>query len=92
MLTAVEPGRVDTDLRERQIRYLTENPVRTAYSTTRMEILDAGQTEGVTPEKIATRIRTAIEANRPHPLYTIGNNAPAMLTVRRISPARSWNA
>ncbi|MFR9754068.1 SDR family oxidoreductase [Nocardia sp. 004] len=85
-LTTVEPGQTNTGLWERRTRYLTENSVHTTDFTTFMEILDAKQTKGIAPEKVAALIRTAIEADRPRSLYAIGNNAPLMFTARRLLP------
>ncbi|NKY25425.1 SDR family oxidoreductase [Nocardia gamkensis] len=85
-ITAVEPGQIDTGLRERRTKYLTENSPHTADFTTFMAKLDEKQAKGITPEKVATTIVKAIEADRPHPLYAVGSNAPALFTLRRLLP------
>ncbi|MFR9754130.1 hypothetical protein ACL02S_24255, partial [Nocardia sp. 004] len=44
----------------------------------RKELLDAKQIRGIIPEKVAARIRTGLESDRPRALYAIGNNTPAV--------------
>jgi short-subunit dehydrogenase len=85
-ITAVEPGQIDTGLRERRTKYLTENSPHTADFTTFMAKLDEKQGKGITPEKVATTIVKAIEADRPQPLYAVGSNAPVLFTLRRLLP------
>lgn len=85
-ITAVEPGQIDTGLRERRTKYLTEGSAHTADFTTFMAKLDEKQAKGITPEKVATTIVTAIEADRPRPLYAVGSNAPVLFTIRRLLP------
>ncbi|MFD8249856.1 SDR family oxidoreductase [Nocardia sp. NPDC059691] len=85
-ITAVEPGQIDTGLRERRTKYLTDGSPHTADFTTFMAKLDENQSKGITPEKVATTIVKAIEAARPQPLYAVGSNAPAMFTLRRLLP------
>ncbi|WP_040782561.1 SDR family oxidoreductase [Nocardia pneumoniae] len=85
-ITAIEPGQIDTGLRERRTKYLTEGSAHTADFTTFMAKLDEKQAKGITPEKVATTIVKAIEADRPRPLYAVGSNAPALFTIRRLLP------
>ncbi|WP_406265973.1 SDR family oxidoreductase [Nocardia sp. NBC_00881] len=83
-ITAVEPGQIDTGLRERRTKYLTEGSAHTADFTTFMANLDEKQAKGITPEKVANTIVRAIEAERPRPLYAVGSNAPVLFTLRRL--------
>ncbi|MEU7764365.1 SDR family oxidoreductase [Nocardia sp. NPDC049190] len=85
-ITAVEPGQVDTGLRDRRTKYLAEGSPHTADFTTFLAKLDEQQAQGITPEKVADTIVTAIEARRPRPLYAVGSNAPAMFALRRLLP------
>ncbi|MEU7631396.1 SDR family NAD(P)-dependent oxidoreductase [Nocardia sp. NPDC049220] len=85
-ITAVEPGQVDTGLRDRRTKYLAEGSPHTADFTTFLAKLDEQQARGITPEKVAGTIVTAIEARRPRPLYAVGSNAPAMFALRRLLP------
>ncbi|WP_280492638.1 SDR family oxidoreductase [Nocardia asiatica] len=85
-ITAVEPGQIDTGLRERRTKYLTEGSAHTKDFTTFMAKLDEKQAQGITPEKVAATIVEAIEADRPRPLYAIGSNAPILFTLRRLLP------
>uniref|UniRef100_UPI001571FFDE SDR family oxidoreductase n=1 Tax=Nocardia barduliensis TaxID=2736643 RepID=UPI001571FFDE len=71
-ITAVEPGQIDTGLRERRTKYLIEGSAHTDDFTTFMAKLDEKQAKGITPEKVATTIVKAIESDRPQPLYAIG--------------------
>ncbi|MFI9503540.1 SDR family oxidoreductase [Nocardia sp. NPDC052566] len=84
--TTVEPGQIDTGLRERRTKYLDEGSPHTADFTRFMAKLDTKQAEGITPQRVAETIRTAVEAPRPKPLYAVGSGAPAMFAVRRLLP------
>ncbi|GAA5042773.1 SDR family oxidoreductase [Nocardia callitridis] len=85
-ITAVEPGQVNTGLRERRTKYLTENSPHTTDFTAFMAKLDQKQGEGITPAKVAETVVRAIEANRPKPLYAVGSAAPVMFLLRRVLP------
>ncbi|MEV6773741.1 SDR family oxidoreductase [Nocardia sp. NPDC051030] len=85
-ITTVEPGQVDTGLSERRTKYLNEGSPHTTDFTKFMATLDAKMGRGVTPEKVASTIVAAAEADRPGPLYAVGSNAPLMFIVRRILP------
>ncbi|MGQ4616517.1 SDR family NAD(P)-dependent oxidoreductase [Nocardia sp. R7R-8] len=85
-ITAVEPGQIDTGLRDRRTKYLTEGSPHTADFTTFMAKLDEYQAKGITADKVATTIVKAIEATRPQPLYAVGSNAPALFALRRLLP------
>ncbi|MFI6866475.1 SDR family oxidoreductase [Nocardia sp. NPDC050406] len=85
-ITTVEPGQIDTGLRERRTKYLREGSPHTAEFTKFMAALDRKQAEGITPERVAETIVRAIEARRPKPLYAVGSNAPLMFAVRRVLP------
>lgn len=83
-ITTVEPGQVNTGLRERRTKYLTENSPHTTDFTAFMKTLDDQQSKGITPQRVAKTVVAAIEAQRPRPLYAIGSNAPLLFAVRRL--------
>ncbi|MGW0248419.1 hypothetical protein ACWDYH_17485 [Nocardia goodfellowii] len=85
-LTTVEPGQIDSGLRERRTRYLADGSSHTAELERFMTALDRKQAAGTTPDRVARTIVTAISAARPHPLYAIGSNAPAAFALHRILP------
>ncbi|WP_067688698.1 SDR family oxidoreductase [Nocardia jejuensis] len=85
-ITTIEPGQIDTGLRERRTKYLDEGSPHTTDFTNFMAKLDQKQGEGITPEKVAKTIVAAAEAERPGPLYAVGSNAPLMFLVRRLLP------
>ncbi|QLY27583.1 SDR family oxidoreductase [Nocardia huaxiensis] len=85
-LTTVEPGQIDTGLRERRTKYLNEGSPHTADFTKFMAVLDDKQAKGITPERVARTIVAAAEADRPGPLYAVGSNAPVLFAVKRLLP------
>lgn len=85
-ITTVEPGQINTGLRERRTKYLDEGSPHTADFTSFIAKLDAAQGKGITAAKVADTIVLAIEADRPRPLYAVGSNAPVMFAVRRLLP------
>ncbi|MBL1074238.1 SDR family oxidoreductase [Nocardia sp. 2] len=85
-LTTVEPGQIDTGLRERRTKYLDEGSPHTTDFTKFMEVLDDKQAKGITPERVAETIVAAAAAGRPKPLYAVGSNAPVLFAVRRLLP------
>ncbi|MET8474295.1 SDR family oxidoreductase [Streptomyces sp. NPDC006422] len=85
-ITTVEPGSIATGISERRTQYVAEDsPFRKAYDTM-LTALNANEASGIPAEKVAARIVTAIEANRPKPLYAVGSNAPLVFTLRRLLP------
>lgn len=85
-ITTVEPGQIDTGLRERRTKYLNEGSPHTGDFTKFMAALDEKQAKGITPERVAETIVAAVEAARPEPLYAVGSNAPVLFAVRRLLP------
>ncbi len=85
-ITTVEPGQVDSGLRERRTKYLADGSPHTAEFERFMTALDRKQAAGITPDRVARTILTAISAPRPRPLYAIGSNAPAAFALHRILP------
>ncbi|WP_330181461.1 SDR family oxidoreductase [Nocardia sp. NBC_01503] len=85
-ITTIEPGQIDTGLRERRTKYIDEGSPHTTDFARFMAKMDEKQGQGITPERVAATIAGAVAADRPKPLYAIGSNAPIMFAVRRILP------
>ncbi|MDR7166718.1 short-subunit dehydrogenase [Nocardia kruczakiae] len=85
-LTTVEPGQVDSGLRERRTKYLTAGSPHTAEFDRLMAELDRKQANGIAPHRVARTILTAASARRPRPLYAVGSHAPAVFALRRTLP------
>ncbi|KAA8888018.1 SDR family oxidoreductase [Nocardia colli] len=85
-ISTVEPGQINTGLRERRTKYLNEGSPHTADFTRFIAKLDEAQGKGITAERVADTIVQAVEADRPRPLYAVGSNAPVMFAVRRLLP------
>ncbi|MBF6258007.1 SDR family oxidoreductase [Nocardia farcinica] len=85
-LTTVEPGQVDSGLRERRTKYLADDSPHTAEFQRFVTTLDRKQAAGITPDRVARTILTAVTAARPRPLYAVGSNAPAAFALHRILP------
>jgi short-subunit dehydrogenase len=54
-------------------------------------LVDTGR-RGVPPEQVAETIFKALTARRMHARYLIGRDARAMLAIKRILPARAFDA
>ncbi|WP_280363663.1 SDR family oxidoreductase [Nocardia wallacei] len=85
-LTTVEPGQVDSGLRERRTKYLADGSPHTAEFERFMTALDRKQAAGIAPDRVARTILTAVSAPRPRPLYAVGSNAPAVFALHRLLP------
>ncbi|MDR7172986.1 short-subunit dehydrogenase [Nocardia kruczakiae] len=85
-LTTVEPGQVDSGLRERRTKYLSSGSPHTPEFERFMAELDRRQGEGIAPDKVARTILAAVSARRPRPLYAVGSHAPVVFALRRTLP------
>jgi short-subunit dehydrogenase len=86
-LTTVEPGSINTGISERRTKYLApDSPYRHDVETM-LAALDRNERAGVTAERVAATIVTAIEAAHPKPRYAVGSNAPLAFALRRVLPA-----
>lgn len=85
-VTTVEPGSINTGIGERRTKYLADDSVHTADVRTMLAHLDANEHNGISAAKVAATILTAIDANRPRPLYAVGSRAPLVFTIRRLVP------
>ncbi|WP_137722848.1 SDR family oxidoreductase [Prescottella subtropica] len=85
-LTTVEPGTVATGIGDRRTRYLADrSPYAGDYETV-SKAMSRNEHRGISAEKVADLVVTAIEADKPKPLYARGNMAPLVFTVRRLAP------
>jgi short-subunit dehydrogenase len=85
-IATVEPGSINTGIGERRTHYLGDGSPFTDEYRTMITALDANERAGISPDRVAATILTAIEAEHPRPLYAVGSNAPVVFTLRRIVP------
>ena len=84
--TTIEPGSINTGISQRRTKYIADDsPYRKRFETM-VGHLDANEARGISAEKVAAIIVTAIEADRPQRLYAVGSNAPFVFAFRRIAP------
>lgn len=85
-VSTVEPGSINTGISERRTRYLSEGSPYARDFTTVLTALDANEANGIGAEKVARTILSAIESERPKPLYAVGSDAPFVFALKRIFP------
>jgi short-subunit dehydrogenase len=86
-LTTVEPGSIATGISERRTKYIgADSPYREDFRRM-LAALDRNERAGITAEKVAATIVTAVEAARPKTRYAVGSNAPAVFALRRLLPS-----
>ncbi|GIE35827.1 putative short-chain dehydrogenase/reductase [Actinoplanes italicus] len=85
-LTTVEPGSIATGISERRTKYIgAGSPYREDFGRM-LAALDRNERAGITAEKVAATIVSAVEAARPKARYAVGSNAPAVFALRRLLP------
>jgi short-subunit dehydrogenase len=85
--TTVEPGSIRTGISERRTRYVTEDSPHRRDFEKMLAALDRNERAGVTAERVAATVVSAIEAARPRARYAVGSNAPVVFALRRLVPA-----
>ena len=85
-LTTVEPGSIATGISERRTKYIGDDSPYVPDFTTMLAALDRNERAGITAERVAATIVTAIEAPRPRARYAVGSNAPFVFALRRLLP------
>lgn len=85
-LTTVEPGTIATGIGDRRTRYIADGSPYTADYTTVSKAMQRNEDRGIRAETVAELVVKAIEADKPKPLYAVGNKAPLVFTVRRLAP------
>ncbi|GAA4950374.1 SDR family oxidoreductase [Actinoplanes utahensis] len=85
-LTTVEPGSIATGISERRTKYIGGESPYAADFGTMLAALDRNERAGITAERVAATIVTAIEAKRPKARYAVGSNAPFVFALRRLLP------
>jgi short-subunit dehydrogenase len=86
-VTTVEPGAIATGISERRTSYITPGSPHERDYTTMLDALRRNERAGISPEKVARTIVSAVEARRPKALYAVGSGAPYAFAVRRMAPA-----
>ncbi|MFC9515701.1 SDR family oxidoreductase [Nocardiaceae bacterium NPDC056970] len=85
-LTTVEPGTIATGIGDRRTRYIGDGSPYTADYTTVSKAMQRNEERGIQASTVAELVVKAIEADKPRPLYAVGNKAPLVFTVRRLVP------
>lgn len=84
--TTVEPGSISTGISARRTSYLEpSSPHRHDYETM-LAALNRNEAAGVSAERVAATIVSAIEASRPRQRYAVGSNAGLVFPARRLLP------
>ncbi|PTR25656.1 short-subunit dehydrogenase [Rhodococcus sp. OK519] len=85
-LTTVEPGTIATGIGDRRTRYIADgSPYVRDYETV-SNAMARNEGRGIEAATVAELVVKAIEADKPRPLYAVGNKAPLVFTVRRLAP------
>ncbi|HWS36818.1 MAG TPA: SDR family oxidoreductase [Actinoplanes sp.] len=85
-LTVVEPGSIATGISERRTSYIRDGSPYAADFATMLAALDRNERGGITAERVASTIVSAIETARPKARYAVGSNAPLVFGLRRLLP------
>ncbi len=85
-LTTVEPGTIATGIGDRRTRYIADDSPYTGDYTTVSKAMQRNEDRGIKASAVADLVVKAIEADKPKPLYAVGNMAPLVFTVRRLAP------
>ena len=75
-----------TGISQRRTKYLAPGSPHAAAVTTMLDHLDTNEHGGIAPARVAAKIITAVESDRPRPLYAVGSRAPLVFTLRRLLP------
>ena len=85
-ITTVEPGSIATGISQRRTKYVADGSPHERPFRRMLEILDANESAGISPDRVAGTIMDAIQADAPAPLYAVGSRAPAVFALRRALP------
>ncbi|RVW07772.1 SDR family oxidoreductase [Prescottella agglutinans] len=85
-LTTVEPGTIATGIGDRRTRYIADGSPYTGDYTTVSKAMQRNEDRGIKASAVADVVVKAVEADKPKPLYAVGNMAPLVFTVRRLAP------
>jgi short-subunit dehydrogenase len=85
-LTTVEPGTIATGIGDRRTRYIADDSPYTGDYTIVSKAMQRNEDRGIKAATVADLVVKAIEADKPKPLYAVGNMAPLVFTVRRLAP------
>jgi short-subunit dehydrogenase len=88
-VTTIEPGSINTGLSERRTKYIGATSAFAGEFHTMIAKLDAREATGISAERVAATVLTAIEADRPKPLYAVGSRAPVVFALQRLLPRQT---
>ena len=88
-LTTVEPGSVNTGISARRTTYVDDGSPHERRLRRMLKTLDTNEREGISPQRVARTICDVVEEDSPGPLHAVGSGAPAVLTLKRLLPART---
>lgn len=86
--SVVEPGAIATGLSARRTKYLDVDGVFAREFSRMLSTLDANERSGISPEKVASRIATVVDAQTPKPFYACGSSAWLAFPVSRVVPVQ----
>ncbi|NMN95856.1 SDR family oxidoreductase [Antrihabitans stalactiti] len=85
-VTTVEPGVINTGIRERRSKYLApESPYTNDFHTV-LEALENNERAGIAADRVARTIIESVESDKPRSLYAVGSNAPHVYVFKRLAP------
>jgi short-subunit dehydrogenase len=85
-VTTVEPGSINTGISERRTKYIADDSPYRADFDTMIAALDRNERHGISAERVAATVVSAVEAAKPRSLYAVGSRAPLVFTLRRLAP------
>lgn len=85
-LTTVEPSSINTGISQRRTRYAgADSPFEPRFSHV-IETLDAREKLGISADQVAAKVLEAVRAERPRPLYAVGDNSVMAFLMLRLLP------
>ena len=91
-VATIEPGSINTGISERRTEYVdSSSPYIKGYRTM-LEHLNANESSGISAERVAQEVLSAVEARKPKALYAVGSNAPFVFALRRLAPTELVHA
>lgn len=90
-MSVMEPGAIATGLSARRTTYIDKHSVYNAEFTQMLTHLNHNESTGITPERVANHILTALFATRPKPLYAIGSLSQLAFPISRLLPLETMH-
>lgn len=85
-ISVVEPGSIATGIGQRRTKYLNSESVYADDVATMLSHLDRNERQGISADKVAATIISAVEAEKPRQLYAVGSRSPLAFTLKRLLP------